>query len=398
MPINILDKKECNGCNACFDACGSAKAITFSTDKEGFWYPTVDLDKCTDCGLCEKVCPELNADSIKLKVGGEPTVYAARHKDIDVIKDSTSGGIFTAFAELFFKMGGYVGGAVYDDEFNVKHIVTNDINDLPRLRSSKYAQSDLTGFHTRVKELLKAGEKVLVCGTPCQMAGLRLFLRKPQEKLLILDFICRGINSPKVYQKHLESLEKQYSSKLNYVKAKNKELGWRSLTFKATFENGENYYAKGREDNFTRGYLQTGNLTRTSCFDCKFKDNPRIADITIGDFWGVEKVAPELDDNLGTSLIMCNTDQGRNFFQALDKIDYKKVLLKDIVPGNRALYESIDASIVDRENFYEDLDNFDFDYVSNKYFPHKPESKILRKIKNIVKKIIRPGDKGYEYG
>ena len=117
MPINIIDKINCNGCNACFDACSDAQAITFSTDKEGFWYPKVDLDKCTDCGLCEKVCPELNADSEKLKVGGEPMVYAARHKNIEVIKDSTSGGIFTAFAELFYSMGGYVGGAVYDDEF-----------------------------------------------------------------------------------------------------------------------------------------------------------------------------------------------------------------------------------------------------------------------------------------
>ncbi|AFL69144.1 Coenzyme F420 hydrogenase/dehydrogenase, beta subunit C-terminal domain [Sulfurospirillum barnesii] len=397
MPINIIDKKECNGCNACFDACSDAQAIRFEIDKEGFWYPKVDLDKCTDCGVCEKVCPELNADSPKLKVGKEPIVYAARHKDKEVIKDSTSGGVFTAFAELFYQMGGYVGGAVYDNDFNIKHIVTNDVNDLPKLRSSKYAQSDLTGFHASVKALLRKGEKVLVCGTPCQMAGLRMFLRKPYENLLILDFICRGINSPKVYQKHLNSLEKKFGSKINYLKAKNKELGWRSLTFKATFENGEAYYAKGRDDNYTRGYLQTGNITRVSCFDCKFKKNPRIADITMGDFWGVEKVAPELDDNLGTSLIMCNTDQGMNYFQALDNIDFKKVTIEDIIPGNRSLYQSVSESTENREYFFEDLDRYDFDYVTNKYFPKKKLS-LKQKIRKIARNIVKPGASKYDLG
>ena len=391
--INIIDKQECNGCNACFYACGSKNAIKFEIDNEGFWYPEVDPNKCTDCGLCVKVCPELNADSPKLKVDDEPIVYAARHKDKEIIKDSTSGGIYSAFAELFLSMGGYVGGAVYDDTFNIKHIVTNDINDLPRLRSSKYAQSDLNEFHISVKKLLRDGKKVMVCGTPCQMAGLRLFLRKPYKNLLVLDFICRGINSPLVYQKHLKSLAQKFSSKIKSVKAKNKELGWRSLTFKTTFENGESYYAKGKEDNYTRGYLQTGNITRLSCFDCRFKESKRIADITLGDFWGIEKVAPELDDNLGTSLVMCNTNQGLNFFKELDNIESKRVNLEDAVSGNPSLYKSISQTTKNRGDFFDDLHENGFDYVANKYFPSKKASLI-----QIVKKIIKPGSSKYELG
>lgn len=392
--INILDKKECNGCCACIDAC-PVEAIHFVIDTEGFWYPEVDKQKCVDCSRCDAVCPELQTESPLLQVGEEPTCYAARHINKDIIKDSTSGGIFTAFAEAVFAKGGSVAGAVYREDFSVEHITTNNADDLPRLRSSKYLQSDCTGLYAGIKQRLIVGETVLVCGCPCQMAALRLSLEKDYENLVICDFICLGINSPKVFRKHLDSLENKHGSKIIYVKAKNKEHGWRSLTFKAVFEDGSSYYGDGRTDDFTRGYLHTGFYCRPSCFDCKFKKTPRIADLTVGDFWGIEKVAPSLDDNFGTSLVMCNTQKGRHFFDEIKGVhQVEQVTLSDIALGNRSLYKSIGTSQKGRSNFFNDLETMPFSQVALKHFP-KSNTKLLR-MKQILKINLQRALKFYQ--
>jgi coenzyme F420-reducing hydrogenase beta subunit len=175
--IFIEDKKQCCGCNACGDICAS-NAITFVTDIEGFWYPEINKDTCTDCGLCEKVCPIINIKDLKKNDLEQPECYAAEHKNLEVVFDSTSGGAFSALADIMYKEKGYVGGALFNDDFSIKQYISNDKKDLPKLRSSKYAESDLTGFYREVKTLVKNGEKVLVCGCPCQMAALRAFLRK----------------------------------------------------------------------------------------------------------------------------------------------------------------------------------------------------------------------------
>lgn len=388
--INIEDKKECNGCCACVDVC-PVDAIRLVTDDEGFWYPQVDQEKCIDCSLCDQVCPELQSKSASLQGGEPPVCYAANNKDIDTRVDSTSGGIFSALAEEMFAQGGNVSGAVYRADFSIQHIISNEPKDLVRLRSSKYAQSNCEGLYKGIRARLIAGEKVLACGCPCQMAGLRLFLKKEYENLIIVDFICRGINSPMVYRKHLDSLEERFGSKVVYAKAKNKERGWRSLTFKATFENGESYYGNGQEDDFTRGYLQTGYYCRPSCFDCKFKGMPRIADLTMGDFWGVEKVAPELDDNKGTSLVMCNTKKGVAFFEKVKcRCDSKEVGLADLEPGNRSLYQSLQVPQEKRADFFRSLHEKSFAAVAKKIFPKRKRRliHILRVLKSRVKLMI----------
>ena len=387
--INILDKKECNGCCVCVDVC-PVGAIRIVTDSEGFWYPDIDRQKCTDCSLCDNVCPEIQSESVILRVGEEPVCYAARHKDVDIRKDSTSGGVFSAFADAVFGEGGSVAGAVYREDFSVQHIVSSDSKDMNRLRSSKYLQSNCVGLYTEIKERLNAGGNVLACGCPCQMAALRLFLKKDYDFLIICDFVCRGINSPKVFRKHLDALEEKHSSKIVNAKAKNKEHGWRSLTFKAVFEDGQAYYGSGRHDDFTRGYLQTGFYCRPSCFDCKFKRMPRIADLTIGDFWGVENVAPSLDDNLGTSFVMCNTPKGKVFFETVKKkLEIQQIAMKDIEPGNRSLYESISVSQERRESFFLDLEQMSFPQVAAKHFPCQAErlKRISAKINKLLKSI-----------
>ncbi len=215
--INITNKIDCCGCNACIDVCNHS-AISLEKDIEGFWYPKVDENICTNCGLCDKVCPILNVSELKKNDFEKPECNVAIHKNLEVRFDSTSGGIFSALAEKMYRDNGYVGGAIFNEDFSVKHYISKEKEDLPSLRSSKYLQSDASGLYKNVKKLLTSGEKVLVCGCPCQMAALRSFLRKDYENLIIVDFICLGVNSPKVFRKYLDYLEDRFQSKVVYCK------------------------------------------------------------------------------------------------------------------------------------------------------------------------------------
>ena len=368
--INITNKVDCCGCNACGDICPK-DSITFKTDIEGFWYPEVNLETCIDCHLCEKVCPIINIKDLKKNDYPKPAhTIAAVHKNMRVRWNSTSGGAYTALAETMLEKGGYISGAIYNEEFTgVHNYVTNNPKDLEQLRSSKYLQSYAEGIFKQIKQLLTSGENVLACGTPCQMAALRSFLRKDYDNLIIVDFICRGVNSPKVYRAYLDSLEKKYGSKVVYVKAKNKELGWRNLTRKVTFANGQSYYGVFMDDDFRRGY-HTNVFCRPSCYDCQFKGYPRIADITIADYWGIEKVDKNLDMNIGTSMILLNSDKGVAYFeQVKDKLEYRETAFESILGGNIALRKSIEPAKINRDAFFKDLDEHDFDYVTQKYYP-----------------------------
>jgi len=390
--IKISNKVDCCGCNACGDICPQ-NAITFKTDNEGFWYPEVDMEKCIDCHLCEKACPIINIKELKKNNLPQSICYAAEHKNMEVIFDSTSGGLFSALADVMYKGNGYVGGAVFNDDFSVSQYISNDKKDLPRLRSSKYLQSNLEGFYIQVRDLLKKGEKVLVCGGPCQMAALRAFLRKNYDNLIIADYICRGINSPKVWRKYLDSFEERYGSKVVYCKAKSKEYGWRNLTQKVILENGKAYYETRNESNFTKGYLRTGVFCRPSCYDCKFKGYPRIADITLADFWGIEKVNRSLEKNLGTSLVMVNSKKGQAFFEQVKKrINFVEVPFNSIEAGNRSLNLSVEPPKVDREKFFEDLNKMSFLDLAEKYnFSLKKKKGIKHRIKhkyNYLKRIL----------
>lgn len=389
--IDLKRKENCTGCKACGDICPK-EAITFQTDKEGFWYPEVDPSKCVDCHLCEKVCPELNLKVQKKAGTFKPEYYALVNKDLPVRLDSTSGGAFSLLANQVFQAGGYVGGAVYSGDFHVHHFLTDNPADLERLRSSKYLQSDTAEFFRLVKKLLLDGKKVLACGSPCQMAALRLYLDGVDTAdLIVCDYVCRGINSPKVFRKHLDSLEKKYGSKITYVKAKNKELGWRELTFKAKFENGKSYYGTGTVDNFTRGYLRSGIFCRPSCYECNYKSAQHNSDITLGDFWGIESVAPELDDDKGASLLICNTEKGLAFFNAVrEQCLWKKVLFAEVLEKNHHLLHSLKHPAVSRDAFFNDVDDLPFDQVAAKYFPMTWKDKVPQRIKKKIYAILRP--------
>lgn len=384
--IDIKNKVDCCGCNACGDVCAH-HAITCKTDNEGFWYPEVDKDKCSDCHLCEKVCPVINAEELKKNDYTTPKCVAAIHKNLEVRFDSTSGGMFSALAEKIYKEGGYVGGAIYTEEWGVKFYISDNKDDLPALRSSKYLQSNSEGMYTQVKDLLRANKKVLICALPCQIAALKAFLRKDYENLITVDLICRYINSPMAYRKYLDTLEKEYGSKVVYIKAKNKELGWRKLTHKVVFKNDKTYYGTIADDIFMKASMKLNCLSRPSCYECKFKDFPRYGDITIGDYW-IERSKSSLDDDTGTSIVLLNSKKGEAFFADVrKKLKSEDVPFTSIVKGNPALYKSLPKSSVNRDEFFQRIQKEDFRYVVDSMAVdyEKKKATAWTKIKYILK-------------
>lgn len=391
--ITITDKSKCCGCNACGDAC-PVGAISFPSDIEGFWYPEIDASKCVNCGRCDAVCPMANLQKSRpADIYETPKAYGGYHKNLVIRFNSTSGGLFSALANEMYRQKGYVSGAVFNEDWSVSNFISNDKKDLARLRGSKYVESSAIGLYRKIKELLLAGEKVLACGAPCQMAALRTFLGKDYNNLIIVDFLCRATNSPKAYKKYLESLEARFGSKITYIKAKNKEHGWRSLARKVCFENGAVYYGEGHDDHYRRGY-HWNMFERPSCYTCEFKGLPRLADITLGDFWGIEKVDPALDKNLGTSLILCNTEKGQTFFNRVaSKLNCKEFALQDAIRGNYTVVMggACEYPNVDRDALFADMDRMSFDELAQKYFPiPKPQKQTLKgRLKQGIKLLLR---------
>lgn len=368
--IQITDKIDCCGCNACGDICGK-KAITFETDNEGFWYPKVDMEKCVDCGLCEKVCPILNKAN-HIERYKEPKVFAAYTKDETIRLDSTSGGIHSMLAQKMYEKNAYIGGAVYNEDHTVSQIVDGNPARLPEIRSSKYLQSNSEGVYRQIRGLLGKGENVFFCGCPCQIHALYNYLGKEYENLVTCDFICRGVNSPKVFLKYIDMLERQFGSKATKIKFKAKKWGWHNFSLRVNFENGKEYCKDRWHDLFFIGYLQVGNFSRPSCYECQFKGFPQKADITLADFWGIEKIDPSMDQDKGTSLVMINSEKGQHLFDSIkDRIHWKEFTILDAKQGNPAMEGSLKSIPINREAFFVDLDKMNFESVAAKYFPKR---------------------------
>lgn len=384
----IINKKEdCCGCGACFDAC-SKQAIIWKTDEEGFSYPQVDTTKCVNCGLCNKVCPVENSEGINQRNSkSTPIIIGAYHKNDNIRFNSTSGGAFWGLAEPWLKNGGYVAGAIFTDHFKVRHIVTNRIEELEKIKGSKYCQSDCRGMYKRISELLKAGKKVLATGLPCQMAGLRQFLRKDYENLLIVDLICHSVPSPLLFEKYVSYLEEKYKSKIIKYHPKNKELGgWHRFSFKAYFEDGQIYHQNN--DLYTSIAFASGHImARPSCYECHFKHYPQPSDITIGDFWGIENFDPSFDSPSGVSKIVLNTQKGIDFFHTLDSFETKEYDARTAIFDNkRAWSQTIRIPHCDqteRDKFVKNLHSRSFEYSVLSHI--LPEKTLLQKIIKIIK-------------
>lgn len=366
--LNITDKSQCCGCNACVEKC-PVRCISKEIDNEGFWYPSIDLNRCIDCGLCNKVCPILNP----LEKNGcydEPLVFAAYNNNNNIRIDSTSGGLFSALAKVIYDEGGYVGGAVYKGDHSVTHIISDDKAKLEELRSSKYLQSDTAKLFPEVQRFLKSGKKIFVCACPCQIEALYKFLGKDYDNLFTCDFICLGVNSPKVFKKYMEMLEQKFGAKATKIKFKAKKWGWHNFSLRVSFENGREYCKDRSHDLFFIGYLQYRGFSRPSCYDCKFKSEVHKSDITLADFWGIESLDESMDQDKGTSLVLVNSDKGLELLnKAKSDITIRQFQTSDIYAGNAALKNSIKQIDTTRDAFFKALDEMPFDKVARKYFP-----------------------------
>lgn len=349
--------KYCTACGACNNICPN-KCIKMIADDEGFLYPNIDEEKCTNCNLCVQVCPVLNKSVCKNE--SLPMVYAAWSLDNKVRFDSTSGGIFTELANYVISQGGYVVGARYNSSHLVEHYIISDMNEICLLRQSKYVQSEIGFVLKDIKELLDNEELVMFVGTPCEGAGLLSFLNKDYDNLLLCDFICRGSNSPKAYLKYLDSIKKKYNSNIKKVWFKNKKDGWNKFCTKIEFENGSEYYADRYTDLFMRGYLKYNLYLRPSCCNCNFKGFPRYSDITLGDFWGVKLNDESINTDKGTSLVIINSRKGKKYFDKIENRIFKQEnSLDNALSFNQCAIKSVQMG-KSRKKFFDKIDIMDF--------------------------------------
>lgn len=310
----ICPHEKCTGCTACASACPK-HAISMQRDEWGFLYPRVNEEACINCGLCQKVCPARNTPARRNRLE-EEQFRAAWHRDAAVRAASSSGGAFSALAALVLGRGGYVCGAAFNEDYHaVSHIIIHREEELPKLRASKYLQSDMGQCYTAVQKLLKDGAEVLFTGTPCQVAGLHLFLRKEYENLTTADIVCHGVPSPKVYDDYATWLETAQGGKLTHYTFRDKRWSWTRFNMRADFSNGSTYFGKWETDLFYRGFLQDLYL-RDCCYTCPFSSPERYSDITLSDFWGVFKEPrPEWSDEKGVSMCMSHTEKGEKLLR-----------------------------------------------------------------------------------
>ena len=389
--INIQRKEDCCGCKACGDAC-THNAISFHTDNEGVWYPEVNLEACIDCGLCETVCPVLHSNFSDLENSEHPEAYILQAPNLNDRLASASGAAYTLIARIVFEQGGYVAGHIWKDKANVIGYVTANPNDLDILRGTKYLQSDTSGMFKVVRSLLREGKLVLFSGCPCQVAAMRRFLRKDYDNLITTDFTCMGIDSPFAFDKYIESLERLYGAEMIYFKAKAKDVGWRHLTNKARFANGKSYFGICETDSNLLATFQNV-LVRPSCYECQFKGLPRIADITIGDYWRKKYDYDPLDDNTGTSYAILNNAKAITLFNRIkSSCNFRKVDVMQILGANPRAKTSLPRPEYDRNIFYERIKNEDFSDVVMDY--HIRKNKIGSICMTTIKRSIRSLGKG----
>lgn len=359
--IKIRKKHYCCGCQACLQACPKG-CIAMKADEEGFLYPVVDVTSCVQCGLCEKVCPVLHSTDNTQQT---PKAYAAYNLNEEVRLVSSSGGIFTLLAEHVLEQSGIIYGAAMVD-FRIKHIRVPDVEGLALLRGSKYVQSDIGKTYIQAKTDLEKGRMVLFTGTPCQIEGLRSFLRKDYENLITMDIICHGVPSPMVWEKYVALREKTAGAPASRIFFRHKKYGWKTFEVLFEFSNKTSYDCRFFDDSFMQAFLQDLCL-RPSCYACKFKKIHRVSDITVADFWGIESICPEMNDDKGTSLVVIHSARGSTIFDTLrNGLCYKEVDLHQALRSNTAMYRSAKKPKL-RDAFMNDIMQEPFDVAVHKF-------------------------------
>lgn len=366
----LCDNSNCTGCSACYNVC-PVDAIEMQPDSiEGFYRPVIDGNKCIRCLKCEKSCPIISP-----LVSNEEsnTIYAVWNTDDKVRELSSSGGVFSALADYILECGGAVIGAAYDENLSLHHILIDRNDGLPKLRASKYIQSEIGSIFRQAVQILQTGRKVLFCGTPCQIAGFKGFLgKKNYDNLVLVDFICHGVPSPKFFHRYIQWLEKRYGHITDFS-FRNKNRGWYDAV-RCIHMGSEKGFVKGIYDAYCIGFYRS-NCLQESCYNCQFLGLKRNSDITISDFWGIGKKLPfghKEEIKKGVSMVMINSNVGRVTFSKLkDHIEYCERTIGEVIQGNHSLIQS-PLRPTSRSTFYIDLDSLYFDTFLKKYlYPDK---------------------------
>ena len=378
MKSVYVDKAQCSGCSACVQICPK-QCITMTADSEGFLYPQIDEIKCIGCGLCQKACQAITP----ITATQEPEAYAAYNVDENIRLHSSSGGVFTLLAEWIVGQGGTVFGAGYDEDFQVRHVAVNTIEDLEQLRGSKYVQSEIGSTYQQVEMLLRLGKIVLFTGTPCQIDGLLHYLRKPYPNLYTQDLICHGAPSPAVWKEYVKIREAKAASKTRRTFSRHKKYGWKMYSVFFEFSNNTEYIQILKKDLYMQGFLANLSL-RPSCYSCHSKGAARNSDITLADFWGVDKILPEMFDDKGTSLVLVHTEKGREMLQAIrSQLVIKPVELDEALKSNSAALHSV-AVPEKREQFWKLYHQTGYSAAVKQCCSNSLAKRFFRKLKSFI--------------
>lgn len=362
MYLQNNNKKMCSGCTACENICPK-NAIKMIEDLEGFKYPVIEKDKCTNCKLCENVCPSIK----NYEENNISHAYGIKHKNEEERKTSRSGAVFMAIADYILNKKGIVYGAILDEKFNVLHARAENKEDVNKFKGSKYTQSELKGVLKKVKEDLLNDKYVLFSGTACQVAAVKEYLKNiDYTKLFTCDLICHGTPSPMIYKDFLNYMENKYNSKIVKFNFRNKEHGWSGHVETTTFEDGTEITT-----NYFRNLFYGHHILRPACYNCNFANTHRPADITIADFWGVDKIAPEFYDEKGISLVYLNNEKGKEIFENIkENLEYIECNKDICIEATYTLHNPTPES-ENREEFWLDYKSQSFENIIEKYATKK---------------------------
>lgn len=369
--IEIENKSDCCGCTACANECPK-NCIVMEADVEGFLYPKIDSDKCVSCGACDRVCPILNLVKEEKK---EQKAYLVQHKDEAVRLDSSAGGAFTAIASYVVQKNGVVFGAAYDETFQVCHKYVDNVDGLKIFRNSKYVQSKLGDCYRQVKDFLETGRWVCFSGTPCQIEGLSRYVGKQYEQLVLVDVVCHGISSPLIWNKYLE-YQKVGERKIENIRFRDKYYGYKYSTMTLIKGGKKVYHAGSQMDPMLRAFF-TDMSDRPSCYDCPFKKRYRVCDMTIWDCFSVYDFDKRLDDDKGTTRVLCHTEKGTRIVRELKKetVRCKEVDPLELVSNVKEMFESVVPNPM-REQFFKEAQKLSGSELFEKYFPITAKTKL----------------------
>ncbi len=380
--MKITDHEKCVGCGGCQHICPKS-AITMIEDPEGFLRPRVDENLCVECGLCQKTCP-MEAPCL---LEGEKKAYALKHKDESARDKCASGGAFIALSDTVLKDGGIVYGVIYDENFRAVHARAESAGERDKMCGSKYVQSDPGDTFQQVAEDLKQGKKVLYSGTSCQIDGLQHYLtckNVNMQNLMTVGLICHGVPSPKLWQEHITNIQtKRKKTVIGYFN-RYKIRGWHEHNECITYEDGKKeYYTKlsqNHKDLFYGHYI-----IRPSCSVCAYATDPSAADITIADFWGIQYVMPEIDDNRGVSLVLTNSEKGETLVQSLQNVTLWETDRETALSHNHTKPCKPNPR---RESFWKDYHAHGYHYVCAKYVQDSIKGRILYGGKKRLRAIL----------